>query len=101
MRCRSCDYPLRHLPEHRCPECGRGFDPADPATFNPEPVPFKPPVWLLTLQAAACLGLVVLAMISQTPLGRWCCALLAWINGFLFVTLFRERRKQNAAAKPR
>ena len=30
-RCVACDYPLRGLPGRRCPECGRAFDPADPA----------------------------------------------------------------------
>lgn len=33
-RCLGCDYPLRGLSEPRCPECGRPFDPADPATVN-------------------------------------------------------------------
>ena len=28
-RCRGCGYALRALPEPRCPECGRPFDPAD------------------------------------------------------------------------
>jgi hypothetical protein len=32
-RCRECEYPLLDLPESRCPECGRDFDPADSATF--------------------------------------------------------------------
>lgn len=33
MFCIGCGYALRGLQEHRCPECGRGFDPADPNTF--------------------------------------------------------------------
>src|SRR5438034_832294 len=32
--CLDCNYPLRDLPQPRCPECGREFDPADPATMN-------------------------------------------------------------------
>ena len=32
--CRGCGYTLDGLPEHRCPECGRTFDPRDPATFK-------------------------------------------------------------------
>jgi hypothetical protein len=32
--CRDCNYPLRELPDPRCPECGRAFDPKDPATMN-------------------------------------------------------------------
>ncbi|MGD8453870.1 MAG: hypothetical protein PVJ57_18805 [Phycisphaerae bacterium] len=32
-RCLGCGYILDHLPENRCPECGRAFDPDDPETF--------------------------------------------------------------------
>lgn len=32
-RCRRCAYPLRNLLSNRCPECGDGFDPADPYSF--------------------------------------------------------------------
>jgi len=36
-RCWHCSYPLRGLPENRCPECGTAFDPADFAgTFLPQ-----------------------------------------------------------------
>lgn len=31
--CAKCRYPLRGLPEPRCPECGKAFDPSDPHTF--------------------------------------------------------------------
>lgn len=34
MRCLGCDYDLRLLTKHRCPECGREFDPNDPNTFR-------------------------------------------------------------------
>jgi hypothetical protein len=33
MRCLNCKYDLRNLAEHRCPECGREFDPNDATTF--------------------------------------------------------------------
>lgn len=36
MRCKSCHYPLTKLPEHRCPECGRAFDPGDASTWELE-----------------------------------------------------------------
>jgi hypothetical protein len=32
--CLGCLYPLGGLPEPRCPECGRPFDPDDPKTFG-------------------------------------------------------------------
>jgi hypothetical protein len=37
VRCLSCKYDLSQLTsggEHRCPECGRAFDPDDPSTFD-------------------------------------------------------------------
>lgn len=36
MYCRRCDYPLEGLDSRVCPECGRGFDPADRLTFRPD-----------------------------------------------------------------
>ena len=38
-RCRDCGYLLRGLSDPRCPECGRGFDPADPRTMDVGRVP--------------------------------------------------------------
>jgi hypothetical protein len=32
-RCLGCGYILDGLPEPRCPECARGFDPADPKSY--------------------------------------------------------------------
>jgi hypothetical protein len=32
--CWECGYALNGLPTPRCPECGRAFDPANPATMN-------------------------------------------------------------------
>src|SRR2546430_1645580 len=32
--CLDCRYALRWLPTPRCPECGREFNPLDPATMN-------------------------------------------------------------------
>jgi hypothetical protein len=31
--CAGCGYPLRGLPAHRCPECGRAFHPNDLSSF--------------------------------------------------------------------
>jgi hypothetical protein len=38
VRCKGCQYSLLNLagPPHRCPECGRAFDPEDPRTFTPD-----------------------------------------------------------------
>lgn len=35
MHCLTCDYDLRSLSDNRCPECGRWFDPHDPASYGP------------------------------------------------------------------
>lgn len=32
--CLGCGYRLYALPESRCPECGRVFDPCNPSTFR-------------------------------------------------------------------
>jgi hypothetical protein len=36
VRCKTCHYSLKNLAEHRCPECGRVFDPNDPTTWAGE-----------------------------------------------------------------
>lgn len=33
MRCWRCDYDLSNTTEHRCPECGRAFDPENEETY--------------------------------------------------------------------
>jgi hypothetical protein len=38
VRCLSCHYDPSHLTEHRCPECGRAFDPNDPNTLYQRPL---------------------------------------------------------------
>ncbi len=52
-RCLTCGYILDHLPEPRCPECGRAFDPSNPDTFETGPRwrPMRAPL-------AVCLALV-------------------------------------------
>lgn len=34
MHCLGCDYNLQGLSDHRCPECGRPFDPANQKTWS-------------------------------------------------------------------
>jgi predicted amidophosphoribosyltransferase len=33
MFCKNCQYDLRQLQAHRCPECGQAFDPTEPSTY--------------------------------------------------------------------
>lgn len=48
--CLDCAYSLIGLPENRCPECGREFDPADPRTFLKQ----LPGTWTKRLGEAVC-----------------------------------------------
>ena len=57
-RCLHCSYILDGLPENRCPECGRPFDPHDPRTYQlGHRRPFlqrwanPPPLWNLLIVA--------------------------------------------------
>jgi hypothetical protein len=47
MRCLNCKYDLRNLPEHRCPECGREFDPNDSTTFTLRHTRNRSGIWAL------------------------------------------------------
>jgi len=59
LSCPQCGYPLRDLPEHRCPECGLAFDIDDLITPTtplrpPEITPTTRPVPELGLTCANC-----------------------------------------------
>ncbi len=60
MRCKRCGYDLRELQEHRCPECGRPFDPKRPATWLSKPVSGRKNLWLAI--GAAVLFIIPLAL---------------------------------------
>ena len=42
MYCRDCRYPIHATAAHRCPECGRGFDPDDEASYLVRLTPPRP-----------------------------------------------------------
>jgi hypothetical protein len=88
--CLGCGYALRGLPETRCPECGRGFDPRKPMTMRvpglnsrppPKPVPFGIAInlWALTATAVTTIGLMA-GLWSPSVLGAmvWLGILVAW-----------------------
>jgi hypothetical protein len=60
--CLGCGYIIDHLPEPRCPECGREFDPGDPLTFYLQPPGFRQRTIRRSLQAALILTLAILAI---------------------------------------
>ena len=57
-RCLSCGYTLLGLPDYRCPECGRPFDPYNPDTYNTKPPFVRWRYWMPGLLTA--LGAAVL-----------------------------------------
>ena len=73
--CRRCGYNLAALPEPRCPECGRVFDPADSRTFQRHPLRR----WLHHIRRAAA-GLLILLL------------LLAAVWGWFFWGWYSERQ---------
>lgn len=108
-RCLTCDYPLLSLSEHRCPECGRAFDPADPRTVRTPRSPgniaqflLKPPGWPLHASVATTVLLTLAA--GSVPGGYFGLAFLAgalwiavglswWGRGFLYSILRRKFKK--------
>jgi hypothetical protein len=66
VRCLSCQYDLRDLPENRCPECGREFDPSDPTTFGP-----LHPVRAMTWWGFCLTSALICAVIIFAPYVVW------------------------------
>ncbi len=58
--CSECGYRLDWLPQPRCPECGRAFDPDDPATWATRPKSG----WLTVLGTAPIFLLSVVALVG-------------------------------------
>jgi hypothetical protein len=71
VRCKNCHYALEGLTVHRCPECGRVFDPCDHKTFDDsEP---------LSLEDGT--GLVILAiMVVAVVVVSWFGMNLRWFT---------------------
>ena len=59
MFCLGCRYSLTGLDEHRCPECGRTFDPRDKTTFGP------------SKKARSVWPAALLAVLAGVPAGLW------------------------------
>jgi hypothetical protein len=76
--CLGCGYDLRGLTSRQCPECGRAFNPADPATMGPR-------------------GL------RLGPIGRWATSRVGWAawvftGGILLAILWHARFPHEARA---
>jgi hypothetical protein len=77
--CLACGYILAGSPSARCPECGRTFDPADPATFRATP-PTRAATWRRWLGRS--LLVIALATLAYGALVGW---------------LWRDWRREQAA----
>jgi hypothetical protein len=92
--CLACGYPLRALTRPRCPECGHGFNPQDPATFAsgrplgpPRRLMLRPIGWpLLLLACAAALVTLRSGMTPQVDSDILAYGVLAWLGvGLLYL----------------
>jgi general secretion pathway protein G len=80
MYCRRCRYVLDGLPVPRCPECGTGFDPNEPATWLPRyEREWQLPLWGKRLASDLCwlavLALPVLAFVMPNLVSMTDCSL--------------------------
>jgi len=80
-RCLNCGYILDGLPESRCPECGRGFDPGDPATYLTKRESGRPFLALAFLGVVLMLIALTLAWLADhdmlAPISDWW-VVIAW-----------------------
>jgi hypothetical protein len=94
IECLECKYPLVGVQGACCPECGRGFDLRDPATFGPRPlagvdrvatvlagsVVISPLTWLSLMVLGV---MLIIAMPPNPQYGsRW-----AFFTSFLLLTI--------------
>lgn len=68
MHCLTCEYDLKNLTpsgdgEHRCPECGRTFDPLDTGTFLGDDAQRYQLAYLLAIGATFVVGPLLIMLI--------------------------------------
>ena len=68
-RCKTCFYVIEELEEARCPECGREFNPFDPASYTTKPPLLRWTLWFPGL-AATCV-VAILSTSILVMLGNW------------------------------
>ncbi len=89
-RCLTCGYILRGLMAHRCPECGRAFDPNDPTTFDNASQAILRIRRALTIHDHCVVGLFVIVLITLYHFMGQNAGLAIWtpLIGLLFLSLF-------------
>ena len=87
MRCLSCHYDLRNLAKHRCPECGRAFDPDNPCTFDTGVL--APSTWASLYRTSAYVFFVVLIslFVAFTWASSWQYRLSNFVAAFMLAGL--------------
>lgn len=115
-RCLSCDYPLVGLLEHRCPECGRTFDPADPRTMRTPRSPgkiaqflLKPPGWPMFVATVLAVSVSIIAgtapggyfVPTMLALALWMIILPVWFFRLLIWAGVRGYFKRYVLFAPR
>src|SRR5688572_3716552 len=73
MRCLDCQYDLKNLTpsggEHRCPECGRVFDPKNLTTVAPDRLSLQSP-WPKIVAVVVIAGLAMTITFTYNLTGR-------------------------------
>lgn len=96
-RCLHCGYRLYGLTEHRCPECGRSFNPLDPTTYETTSKPSflrklaRPPSLLECAAIMATTASVLIVVSNPAPWissGVWCLGFPIWC-ALLWITVVR------------
>ncbi len=68
MYCRRCSYNLKQLDTPRCPECGRSFDPMNPATYRKTPSRIGHRVkWVMKIVVFFVIILLILSFLPIWP----------------------------------
>jgi hypothetical protein len=68
MRCPDCGYDLRGLPSGQCPECGRAFDPSDPASYLGRPLSGRTLLVEAVVAIVLLLGVLLLGWLADRGL---------------------------------
>jgi hypothetical protein len=95
--CLGCGYILDHLPEPRCPECGREFDPDKPVSYYTRPANTRAKALGRALNAAtaAVIAAAAFTRLYTLPAGRAGWAVLAlysmaWVSAGATLLLLRS-----------
>jgi hypothetical protein len=79
-RCLGCGYALRGLSTHRCPECARAFNPADPWTMSVG----RPMPWVVSMLTSPMSPFIRTGVIVGSSAILWGAA---WLPGGRYVEL--------------